>query len=71
MLKDKGKLVGIMLPIGNVEVASRPPFEVKLSELENNFLNFFKVINIKPNHLSIKKEKVLNILWNIKNISNV
>ena len=46
-----------MLPIGNVEVASRPPFEVKLSELENNFLNFFKVINIKPNHLSIKKRK--------------
>ena len=57
LLKDKGKLVGIMLPIGNVEVASRPPFEVKLSELENNFLNFFKIIKIKPNHLSIKKRK--------------
>ena len=46
-----------MLPIGNIEVASKPPFEVKLNELENNFLNFFKIIKIKPNHLSIKKSR--------------
>tara|TARA_B110001454_G_scaffold189071_1_gene187454 strand:+ start:1005 stop:1637 length:633 start_codon:yes stop_codon:yes gene_type:complete len=57
LLKRKGKLIGIMLPIGNDEVASNPPFKVTLNELKKKFSTFFKLKNLYPNNLSIKERE--------------
>jgi len=57
LLKNDGKLIGIMLPIGNDNVSSNPPFKVTLNELKINFSVFFKLLKLVPNSLSVEKRK--------------
>ena len=57
LLNKDGKLIGIMLPIGNSSVSSNPPFKVSLNELKINFSVFFKLLKLVPNSLSVEKRK--------------
>lgn len=57
LLKNDGKLIGIMLPIGKNSVSSNPPFKVTLNELKINFSVFFKLLKLVPNSLSVEKRK--------------
>ena len=57
LLNKDGKLIGIMLPIGNSSVSSNPPFKVSLNELKINFSVFFKLLKLVPNSLSVEKRR--------------
>lgn len=57
LLNKDGKLIGIMLPIGNSSVSSNPPFKVTLNELKINFSVFFKLLKLVPNSLSVEKRR--------------
>jgi len=70
LLKKKGKLIGIMLPISNNEVALNPPFEVSLNELENNFSTFFNLNNLFLNNLSIKEREGIEFVVEYEKINS-
>ena len=70
LLKQKGKIVGIMLPIGNDEVASNPPFKVTLNELKNNFSLFFNLKKLYPNNLSIKKRQGIEYIVEYEKVNS-
>ena len=70
LLKDNGMLVGILLPIGDNTVASNPPFEVTLNELEDNFCSFFELEKLYPNNLSIQKRKGIEYIVEYKKINH-
>ena len=57
LLNKDGRLIGIMLPVGNDSVSSNPPFKVTLNELKINFSVFFKLLKLVPNSLSVEKRK--------------
>ena len=57
LLNKDGRLIGIMLPVGNDIVSSNPPFKVTLNELKINFSVFFKLLKLVPNSLSVEKRK--------------
>jgi len=61
LLKDKGKIIGIMLPIYNENKDFGPPFEVYEEELILNFQNKFNILKIKKNNFSIEKRKNIEL----------
>ncbi len=61
-------LIGIMLPIGNENVASNPPYEVTLKELEDNFSSYFILEKLYPNNLSIQKREGIEYIVKYKKI---
>ena len=70
LLKNKGMLIGIMLPIGNDTVASNPPFSVTLNELKDNFSSYFILEKLYPNNLSIQKRQGLEYIVKYKKINH-
>ena len=58
ILKDKGKIIAIMLPVGDVEKENnQPPFPVSYLELKKKFSKKFNVLEIKKSNQSIEARK--------------
>ena len=57
LLKDKGKLIAIMLPVANDYDSNGPPFNVTKKELTENFNEKFHLISLQKNKLSIKQRR--------------
>lgn len=53
ILRDKGRIIAIMLPI-NIDSNNGPPFNVIKQELTDNFISRFNILKIIKSPLSIK-----------------
>ena len=61
LLKDKGKIISIMLQIERNNKSQGPPFQVTKDELTLNFKNKFKIIKMEKNKLSIAPRKDIEL----------
>ncbi len=61
LLKEKGRLISIMLPFENNRRSNGPPFQVTRDELTLNFEKKFNVIKIEKSNLSIEPRKDIEL----------
>ena len=61
LLKEKGRLISIMLPFENNRGSNGPPFQVTRDELTLNFEKKFNVIKIEKSNLSIEPRKDIEL----------
>tara|TARA_B110000196_G_scaffold119596_1_gene103829 strand:+ start:42 stop:653 length:612 start_codon:yes stop_codon:yes gene_type:complete len=61
LLKEKGRLISIMLQFENNRGSNGPPFQVTRDELTLNFEKKFNVIKIEKSNLSIEPRKDIEL----------
>tara|TARA_Y100000590_G_C15631930_1_gene981513 strand:+ start:439 stop:1056 length:618 start_codon:yes stop_codon:yes gene_type:complete len=61
ILKNNGKIIAIMIPIGQPDSSGSPPFNVTENEVVENFSNKFKINKIYKSNLSIKPRENIEL----------